>query len=185
MSYTFYTREQVADVLSRIGKNNLAERYLNNTTRRVVVTENPVKNSFDWRGTTEGFDFWKAISSAFDAAIASGEVSVVGNPLSEKKAFTILERDVEHNPLDFLSPEFAVASTSSDDEAAAFIKKLLGITDDVSEDEDEDDEDEDEDDDFSDMPTPSDKTSSEKFAEEMAQYVVREAIKRSLIKSKK
>lgn len=185
MSYTFFTREQVAGVLAKIGNQDLVTRYLNNTTRRVVVAENPVKNSFDWRSTSEWFNFWKAISSAFDAAVASGKVSVDGKPISEKKAFTILERDVEHNPLDFLSPEFAVAAPSSDDEAAAFIKKILGITDDVSEDEDEDDEDEDEDDDFSDMPTPSDKTSSEKFAKEMAQYVVREAIKRSLIKSKK
>ena len=177
MSYTFFTREQVADVLTRIGNEELATRYLNNTTRHVVVTENPVKNSFDWRYTTEGFDFWKSISSAFDAAIASGEVSVVGKAMSEKKAFIILERDVEHNPLDFLKKEFAApASGSSDGEAAAFIKKLLGI----SEEEGTDD-----DDDFADMPTPSSKTSSEKFAEEMAQYVVREAIKRSLIKSKK
>lgn len=184
MSYTFFTREQVADVLTRIGNQELATRYLNNTTRRVVVTENPVKNSFDWRSTAEGFDFWKAISSAFDAAIASGEVAVVGKAISEKKAFAILERDVKHNPLDFLKKEFqASAAGSSDDEAAEFIKKLLGI--DIEADEGDDDEDEDdEDEEFADMPRPSSKTSSEQFAEEMAQYVVREAIKRSLIKKK-
>ena len=179
MSYTFFTREQVADVLTRIGNEELATRYLNNTSRRVVITENPVKNSFDWSTTPEWVNFWKSISSAFDAALASGEVAVVGEAMSEKKAFTILERDVNHNPLDFLKKEFAAPAAGSSDERsffAEFIKKLLGIS---------EEEGVDSDDDFDDMPTPSSKTSSEKFAEEMAQYVVREAIKRSLIKSKK
>lgn len=183
MSYTFFTREQVADVLTRIGNEELATRYLNNTTRRVVVTENPVKNSFGWRSTPEGFEFWHAISNAFDSALASGKVAVVGKTISEKKAMTILEQDVKHNPLDFLKKEFAAqAAGSSDDEAAEFIKKLLGISEEEGVDSDDDEDDED---DFDDMPTPSSNTSSEQFAEEMAQYVVREAIKRSLIKSKK
>lgn len=105
--YNFYTRDSVALMLREIGNEELATRYLKNTKQLFVYSENPVKNSFKWKGTEEGVDFWYSISEALDSALLS-------NPEAFKYPFvTGTQVEAHWDVTKYLKPQFQKSATSS------------------------------------------------------------------------
>ena len=180
---TFYTRDVVADAILKIGNAELKKRYLANTKRMFVLTENPVKNSFEWKSTEEGAYFWAWVSRALDAAIAFGKIKITAKPvtLEEMNDIYSVSKFVKAEFLPW-SPSVAtnpdddwVTISSLDDLMEYLTSKSIGETTVDNDDNDDDTTDFDDDDEVTGEKIKDDAV---QFADDMMKYIKEQAIKR-------